>query len=593
MYAWWRMARNPRAGWVVAARVTLGLALVSKFTAALWVPVLVVTVLLMPIDRRRAWRWLVPALALAALTAWAVYGFELRPTTAFGLGVPVPMASYWEEALWQATLLSEKSFYLLGEISHAGWWYYFPFALLVKTPIPLLIGAAVGVAVWARTRATRRRDLLLVIPPAVYFAATLVSSLNIGYRHLLPILPHLYVLVGLAVAWAWRARTGRWRALLPRVAVAGFGWLALSALSIYPHHLSYFNELAGGPGNGANLLVDSNLDWGQDLIRLADVVRAEGLNPVHLSYLGTSKAAYYGIDEIDLPPKPAPGWHPLIPEPGWYAISVSNLTGTTVPQNPDAFDYFRRREPDARVAYSFNLYHVPAERGTVAVCADPTPALDPETARAWFGDRAARVAVFDCTHSLLLPADPGPTWYLLRGAQAEAARALLERAGATLQYTEPHLPDPAYALYLYRLDDAASHAGAWRDAGAPEATFGGVATLLGSSGAADIAPGSVTAVYTVWRVEAPPEPLEPLSIFLHLTAPDGFTLATADGLGAPVEAWRAGDVIVQAHPLSAPAALPDGWQLRAGLYRLGGDQARLRTDAGQDAVTLGKDADLR
>ncbi|MCZ7547159.1 MAG: glycosyltransferase family 39 protein [Anaerolineae bacterium] len=348
VYAWWRMARNPRAGWVIAAGVTLGLALVSKFTAALWVPVLVVTVLLMPIDRRRAWRWLAPALALAALTAWAVYGFELRPTTAFGLGVSVPMASYWEEALWQATLLSEKSFYLLGEISHAGWWYYFPFALLVKTPIPLLIGAAVGVAVWARTRATRRRDLLLVAPPAVYFAATLISSLNIGYRHLLPILPHLYVLVGLAVAWAWRARSGRWRALLPRVAVAGFGWLALSALSIYPHHLSYFNELAGGPGNGANLLVDSNLDWGQDLIRLADVVRAEGLNPLHLSYLGTSKAAYYGIEEIDLPPKPAPGWRPLIPEPGWYAISVSNLTGTTVPQNPDAFDFFRRREPDAR-----------------------------------------------------------------------------------------------------------------------------------------------------------------------------------------------------------------------------------------------------
>ncbi len=611
VYAWWRMAQSPRPGWMIAAGATLGLALVSKFTAALWVPLLVLTVFFMDIDRRRAWRWLIPVLALAGLTAWAVYRFEMRPVAGLGLSIPVPMASYWEELLWLVDSVNEMPYYLFSAISRAGWWYYFPVALLVKTPLPLLIGSAAGVIVWMRDRhtepqrtgglsplseitwSTRRCaavcGALLVAPPAVYFATTLIWSFNVGYRHLLPILPHLYVLTGLAVAWAWRQR----HAIARVVAAAGLVWLALSAISIYPHHLSYFNALVGGPANGYRVLVDSNLDWGQDLIRLADVVHAQGLNPVHLSYFGTAKAPYYGIEEIDLPPKPALDWHPLLPEPGWYAISVSNLTGATVPQDPDAFDYFRRREPDLRVAYSINLYHVPDARGAVAICADPAPAADPAVVQEWFGERAQRFTLFDCTRSLLLPADPGPTWVLLRGPQAEAARSTLERAGAARQYAQPHLPDQDYALHLYRLDAAASHVAAWLDVDMPDTTFGGVATLLGYGGVDEITPGRAATVHTVWRVEAPPEPLEPLSIFLHLDAPDGFTLAIADGLGAPVESWRAGDVIVQFHALPALPALPDGWQLRAGLYRVSGDQARFLTNAGADHALLGKSEDLR
>ena len=582
VYAWRRMALSPRPGWIAAAGVTLGLALVSKFTAMLWVPVLAIGALLMSEERRRAWRWLVPALLVAGLAAWAVYRFEARPIAGLGVSLPVPLASYWEELLWLVDSVNEMPYYLFGEISRAGWWYYFPVALLVKTPLPLLIGAASGAVLWARGGAARRRDLLLVLPPAVYFSTTLVWSFNVGYRHLLPILPHLHVLTGLVVAWTWRRQR-----LAPRaLAAAGLGWLAVSALAIYPHHLSYFNELAGGPANGYRVLVDSNLDWGQDLIRLADAVRAGDLNPVHVSLLSTAKPPYYGIDEIDLPPKPALNWHPLTPEPGWYAISVSNLAGATVPQDPDAFDYFRRREPDLRVAYSINLYHVPDERGAVAVCADPAPALDTAVARAWFGQRAARVALFDCTAGLLLPADPGPTWVLVRGAQADAARAPLERAGATLVYAQPHLSDPEYALHLYRLDDAGARAAAWLDVDTPDVTFGGLATLLGYAGADSVTPDRAATVYTVWRVERPPEPLEPLSIFLHLTAPDGFTLAEGDGLSIPVEAWRRGDIIVQAHALTTPAALPDGWRLRAGLYRLAGDQARLLTGDGADHVWL-------
>jgi hypothetical protein len=581
VYAWWRMAQTPRLHWVIGAGVTLGLALVSKFTAVLWAPLLVIGALLMSVDRRCAWRWLSGALAVAGLTAWAIYGFELRPIAGMGLSMPVPMASYWEEILWLADSVNEMPYYLFGEISRTGWWYYFPVALLVKTPLPLLIGTGLGVMLWARDRARRRRDLLLVIPPAMYLASTFVWSFNVGYRHLLPIVPCFHVLTGLAVAWAWKQ--GR----APRlIAVAGLAWLAVSAASIYPYHLSYFNELAGGPGNGHRILVDSNLDWGQDLIRLADVVRANDLNPIHLSYFGTAKASYYGIEETNLPPKPNPSWHPLIPEPGWYAISVTNLTGATVVENPDAFDYFRHREPDLTVAYSIYLYHVPEEQGTVAICADPAPALDPGVMMEWFGERAARVALFDCTASLLLPANPGPTWYLLRGPQAEAAQPALVRAGAALEYTQPHLPDADYALHLYRLDDAAPRVSAWLEVDRPDVAFGGVATLLGYGGAGEIAPGNTAMVHTVWRVDRPPDPLEPLSIFLHLAAPDSFTLATADGLGVPVEAWRSGDLIVQFHPVAAPEALPEGWELLTGLYRLAGEQARLLTATGADHAVL-------
>jgi hypothetical protein len=47
-------------------------------------------------------------------------------------------------------------------------------------------------------------------------------------------------------------------------------WSIASSLGVYPHSLSYFNELVGGPANGHAHLLDSNIDWGQDLLLLKE-----------------------------------------------------------------------------------------------------------------------------------------------------------------------------------------------------------------------------------------------------------------------------------------------------------------------------------
>ena len=154
----------------------------------------------------------------------------------------------------------------MGERSERGFWYYFPATFALKTPLALMVLLALAARARAGvTRLARASSCFLWVPVAVYLALTLTRGLNIGHRHLLPIYPFLFVRGrprGDAGVRGWRPLAGRGR----RPAAA---WYAVSVARVHPHYLAYFNEPAGGPANGYRLLVDSNLDWGQDLKGLA------------------------------------------------------------------------------------------------------------------------------------------------------------------------------------------------------------------------------------------------------------------------------------------------------------------------------------
>ena len=153
--------------------------------------------------------------------------------------------------------------FLLGERRDSGFPYYFPVTFLLKTPMPA--AAARGARALRASRACARRDaFLLWLPVAVYAAATATRGLQIGHRHLLPIYPFLFVAAGEAAAALARLARAEGRVARRRRSRL---WYAGGTLLQHPHHLAYFNELAGGPANGWRLLVDSNLDWGQDLKR--------------------------------------------------------------------------------------------------------------------------------------------------------------------------------------------------------------------------------------------------------------------------------------------------------------------------------------
>jgi tetratricopeptide (TPR) repeat protein len=186
-----------------------------------------------------------------------------------------------------------RSSYLLGALSADGFWSYFPVAFAVKTPVPflLMLAAVLGLIVLKKRS---RIYLWLIVPPLIYLVLAILSRFNIGIRHLLPIYPFLFVLTGGFVAEMWR-EGARWKR---GIFIALGSWFLWSSLSIYPDYLAYFNELVGGPKNGHKVLLDSNLDWGQDLVGLKKWMDAQGVKKIQLLYFGTAEPEYYGIDDF-------------------------------------------------------------------------------------------------------------------------------------------------------------------------------------------------------------------------------------------------------------------------------------------------------
>lgn len=384
----WRLWQEPGrwnwAGWAWAA-LAVGLAFGSKMSAlgfaVVWGGLAVLP--LYPTGVRSAvqgagWRLaqLAAAGVAALLVVWALYGFqwgafafispELTPLNRWA----GPMPTFWA-GVEQIALLSgggRAQSFLLGRFSDTGFVAYFPVAFAVKTPLVVLAAVALAAVLFVRDRRTRRRALFLLLAGALFFGLTMTGALNIGYRHALPMVPYLLVLAaGLGGAEARERRLLGRLALPPRRVAGAVALLTVAvALWIHPHYLSYFNPIAGGPANGYRVLIDSNVDWGQDLLRLRRWMSDTGVSRVRLGWFGTADPGYYAILH-----EPLPGlgrdaffrlwwdvpFDPAQPEPGVYAISATSLWETPLrPEEKRVYAWFRARQPSARVGYSILIY---------------------------------------------------------------------------------------------------------------------------------------------------------------------------------------------------------------------------------------------
>jgi hypothetical protein len=224
--------------------------------------------------------------------------------------------------------------FLLGQISLTGWWYYFPLAMLFKTPVATLLAAVL--ALWLLARGTRRparataggwwTAACLILPPLVIGSVAMSGNLDIGIRHVLSIYPFAYIAIGIAFARFWTFQP-RAAAAIGALLAAG---LAIETAAAFPNYIPFFNAAVGGARGGISLLSDSNIDWGQDLRLLADWQRRHPDRPIYLCYFGRADPAYYGIHYINLPgsfapdrpaPRPAPGARGVI------AMSATPLQG--------------------------------------------------------------------------------------------------------------------------------------------------------------------------------------------------------------------------------------------------------------------------
>lgn len=195
--------------------------------------------------------------------------------------------------------------YLLGQYSDFGWWYYFPVAYATKTPLTelFLIGCGLGlIAYYLIRRSTRNLYkepwfYCVILPPFLYFAWSMTGHINLGVRHVLIIEPFALLVIGYVV----KILIEKSKLFINLCILILVAFQIYSVVKIYPNYLAYFNEAAGGPSNGHSILVDSNLDWGQDLKKLKKYLDDNSIDHVCMSYFGQAPLDYYGIDNRYLP----------------------------------------------------------------------------------------------------------------------------------------------------------------------------------------------------------------------------------------------------------------------------------------------------
>jgi len=263
--------------------------------------------------------------------------------------------AYLEGFLLGQANAHERTAYLGGHYSVTGWWYYFPVAFLLKTPMALLLLFFAGLGiVLARWRTQGRKLVYVLVPAVVYLGFAMTARLNIGLRHVLPIYPFVILLATAAVAQLLAARRRVW--------LGGVGLAALVELAlVYPHYLTFFNRLAGGPRAGHEWLVDSNLDWGQDLKALGTWMKQNRVPRINLCYFGSADPAYYGITCRYLPghqfARREEIWAPELP--GYVAVSATHLRGAYFTEKGRGlYAPLLEREPVAVLGNSIYVYRV-------------------------------------------------------------------------------------------------------------------------------------------------------------------------------------------------------------------------------------------
>jgi dolichyl-phosphate-mannose-protein mannosyltransferase len=381
---------KPGPGRLACAALVFALSLLCKFTALLLFPLLLLVPLLVALEQKGGAagmrQRLLPAvvslvkslllvLVTLLLTVNIFYGFkgtgtplgqmrlESRALSVLGQSsagaLPIPLPRAFVEGFDRQKAdsdFSEFPAYFIGKWSVDGFRSYYLAAFCMKESVPflLLLAASLLALIRQKEHPLSRTELLLLfyVPLTLFLVLSCMNRLNVGVRYLLPAYPFLCLFIA-RLHLAGRGWRGT-RLVLPLLFVLH----SVSVFRIAPHYTSYFNELFGGAANGYHYLIDSNIDWGQDLPSLKRFMTENSVEKVQLAYFGHGLPELYGIDyePLSLPAKP-----------GYVAISVSLLQGHPYlltymdqPQIAEAgqFRSMRNLQPLGRAGYSIMIYRI-------------------------------------------------------------------------------------------------------------------------------------------------------------------------------------------------------------------------------------------
>lgn len=342
--------------------------------------------------------------SLVDLNLWMIQQPLLRPLAQYMLGILMVIQR----------VAGGNTAYFLGEVSSSGSFLYFPVLYFLKEPLVfhILSFTALGFALKRFARAKRKtfskilwwaRDHFLetasLVFVTLYWGWSMRSPLNIGVRHLLPTFPFIYVLVAKEIT-SWLENKvmpdpRRWGGVfknlnylyvraIPKYIFVGLLmiWLTAGSIIVFPHYLSYYNELApltarairaedanrdlprtrqaGGMDKGYLIAVDSNYDWGQDLRRLKTFVEENNIEKISLDYFGGGNPRYYLGGRFE------PWWSARGAASGWFALSISLQMGAFgnpvegfIRKQEDSYEWLKPHQPVARAGKSIFIYKLP------------------------------------------------------------------------------------------------------------------------------------------------------------------------------------------------------------------------------------------
>jgi hypothetical protein len=343
-----------------------GLMMLSKFSCVGFFPASVGLGLVCYLAMKRpeggevlaAVRRRIPTLGLAVLMGcllvWAGYRFSFGKAAFANIAVPAPELFAGIQAAVRHSAHGHPA-YLLGEARLMGWWYFFEVALAVKTPIGFLILLGAGVALMIRKGGCDTAPWIALAFSMGILVVGALSHLNIGLRHVLPVYIGLALVAAMGIVRVLEIENSRrW---MPLLLVLPLLWLVWSSARIHPDYLAYFNEFAGSQPE--NILVDSDLDWGQDMKRLARRLQEVGAREV--AFVPTLVADFE--KEHGFPPiRPM---DVVRPSAGWNAVGIALWKKDRMglgPTHPEITPWADLAPVQERVGKSILLWYFPPGR---------------------------------------------------------------------------------------------------------------------------------------------------------------------------------------------------------------------------------------
>jgi len=391
---------------IILAGISLGIAELCKFSVILLIPAFVFYGLIWWLVKlgnfKQTLKTLVAVFVIAFILIWPIYQYhvwnyppamQVRDATnnlaafpdfikkpiIWGSDKPIirPYAQYFTGLFMVFNRVTGgNTTYFLGEVSNRGWRYYFPVIYLIKETVTFHILSLIAViyTFWfvknykGKNILDKASDLIksyftefcMLAFMGIYWAASLVGTLNIGIRHLLPAFPFTILLVSAVIgSWLKEPFLKKKYYLLAILIL----WQTISIIAVYPHFLAYFNELVGGPNKGYIYAVDSNLDWGQDMKRLAKWTDEKGISRIYVDYFGGTDPNYY-LKEKNY------GWwcsrsKEEFPRGSYLAVSATFLQNGTgkmakgfTQGSNGCYRWLNNYQPIEKIGYSIFIYRI-------------------------------------------------------------------------------------------------------------------------------------------------------------------------------------------------------------------------------------------